>query len=255
MLNLKIAGILLSLILGIQLCQGTTKNNSKSYLPNIVFILADDMGWADLPCYGNTFNEAPNLDKLAEAGMRFTNAYAACPVCSPTRASIQSGQYPARVGVIDFITGHWRPYEEVVVPKNRTQYLPPEIESIAESLKKAGYTTGYFGKWHLGNTEDTSPEGQGYDKVHVYSGGGFYNSKFTPQPKKKYEGRLSEILTDMSVDFIEENKEQPFFLFLAHYDVHVQLDGDKNLIEKYLRKERKDQYPGNAVYVLQGACI
>src|SRR6056297_1985524 len=106
--------------------------------PNIVFILADDLGWSDLPVYENTFNEAPNLDRLANEGMLFTNAYAACPVCSPTRASIQSGQYPARVGVIDFIPGHWRPYEEVIVPINRTQYLPEDIITIAESLKKAG---------------------------------------------------------------------------------------------------------------------
>ncbi len=216
--------------------------------PNIVFILADDLGWADLPCYGNTFNEAPNIDKLAESAMRFTNAYAACPVCSPTRASIQSGQYPARVGVIDFITGHWRPYEEVIVPKNRTQFLPTEIETLAESLKKAGYATGYFGKWHLGFTKETSPENQGYDKVHVHSGGGYYQPKFTPEPEKEYKGRLSEILTDMSVEFMEENKQHPFFLFLAHYDVHVQLDADKDLINKYLGKERKDDYPGNAVY-------
>src|SRR6056297_525543 len=134
--------------------------NSDKIPPNIVFILADDLGWADLPAYGNTFNEAPNIDKLAATGMRFTNAYAACPVCSPTRASIQSGQYPARVGVIDFITGHWRPYEEVIVPQNRTQYLPSEIETIAESLKKAGYSAGYFGKWHLGGSHETSPGNQ-----------------------------------------------------------------------------------------------
>jgi uncharacterized sulfatase len=216
--------------------------------PNIVFILADDLGWADLPSYGNTFNEAPHLDKLAAAGMRFTNAYAACPVCSPTRASIQSGQYPARVGVIDFITGHWRPFEEVIVPKNKTQYLPGEIETLAETLKNVGYTTGYFGKWHLGWSVGTTPADQGYDVVHEYAGGGFYNSKFKPQPQKEYKGRLSEILTDMSIDFIEDNKNKPFLLFLAHYDVHVQLDADKDLIDKYLNKERKDEYPGNAVY-------
>lgn len=220
----------------------------KKEKPNIVFILADDLGWADLPCYGNTFNEAPNIDKLSKAGIRFTNAYAACPVCSPTRASIQSGQYPARVGVIDFIPGHWRPFEKVIVPSNRTQYLPGEIETIAESLKKAGYTTGYFGKWHLGYSPETSPENQGYDKVHVYSGGGYYDSKFTPEPQKKYEGRLSEILTEMGLDFLEENKEKPFFLFLAHFDVHVQLDADKDIIDKFLKKEKKDAYPGNAVY-------
>ena len=96
----------------VQLTFGETHNSTNEKKPNIVFILADDLGWADLPCYGNTFNEAPNLDRLSKAGMRFTNAYAACPVCSPTRASIQSGQYPARVGVIDFIPGHWRPYPD-----------------------------------------------------------------------------------------------------------------------------------------------
>ena len=250
-MKLKTTLLFLSIILGGNLSFVHAENSDK-IPPNIVFILADDLGWADLPAYGNTFNEAPNIDKLAAAGMRFTNAYAACPVCSPTRASIQSGQYPARVGVIDFITGHWRPYEEVIVPKNRTQYLPSEIETIAESLKRAGYSTGYFGKWHLGNSQEASPRNQGYDKVHVYNGGGFYQPRFIPQPEKDYKGRLSEILTDMSIDFMDESNSaktgKPFFLFLAHYDVHVQLDADKNLIEKYLVKERKDNYPGNAVY-------
>lgn len=216
--------------------------------PNIVFILADDLGWADLPCYGNTFNEAPQLDRLAREGMRFTNAYAACPVCSPTRASIQSGQYPARVGIIDFITGHWRPYEEVRVPKNRTQYLPEKITTLAESLKQAGYATGYFGKWHLGNRKEWLPSNQGYDTSHVYAGGGFHTPRFIPPVKPSPKGRLSEVLTDLSVDFIEENQSKPFFLLLAHYDVHVQLDGDRDIVTKYLNKERKDSYPGNAVY-------
>ncbi|MCG6189553.1 sulfatase [Maribellus maritimus] len=223
-------------------------NSNPERLPNIVFILADDLGWADLPCYGNTFNEAPNIDKLAEAGMRFTNAYAACPVCSPTRASIQSGQYPARVGVIDFITGHWRPYEEVIVPKNRTQFLPPDIVTLAESVQKAGYKTGYFGKWHLGYEEEQLPGAQGYEEYHVYTGGGFYSPRFIPPLQSKNEKRLSEVLTDLGVDFIEQNQQNPFFLFLAHYDVHVQLDADKDLIEKYLQKDKTDTYPGNAVY-------
>ena len=222
--------------------------NLATAKPNLVFILADDLGWADLPCYGNSFNEAPHLDNLAKAGMRFTNAYAACPVCSPTRASIQSGQYPARVGVIDFIPGHWRPFEEVTVPKNKTQYLPGEIETLAESLKKAGYSTGYFGKWHLGYSEETLPSAQGYDKSHVYLGGGFYQPRFIPEPENKINDRLSDVLTQMSIDFLSENKENPFFLFLAHYDVHVQLDGDKKLIDKYLQKKKTDNYPGNAVY-------
>jgi arylsulfatase A len=214
--------------------------------PNIVFILADDLGWADLPVYGNTFNEAPNLDKLANEGIRFTNAYAACPVCSPTRASIQSGQYPARVGIIDFITGHWRPFEKVIVPTNRTQYLPEKIITIGESMKNAGYATGYFGKWHLGNKPEHHPLKQGYDEANV--GQGYYNVKFNPPREAGSNKRLSELLTDFGEEFIEKNKDKPFFLFIAHYDVHVQLDADKNLIEKYLKKERKDNYPGNAIY-------
>jgi arylsulfatase A len=214
--------------------------------PNIVFILADDLGWADLPVYGNTFNEAPNLDKLANEGIRFTNAYAACPVCSPTRASIQSGQYPARVGIIDFITGHWRPFEKVIVPTNRTQYLPEKIITIGESMKNAGYATGYFGKWHLGNKPEHHPLKQGYDEANV--GQGYYNVKFNPPREEGSNKRLSELLTDFGEEFIEKNKDKPFFLFIAHYDVHVQLDADKNLIEKYLNKERNDNYPGNAIY-------
>ncbi len=243
-LPLRLKYLLLIFFTGFGLMVFPQKGNQ----PNIVFILADDLGWADLPCYGNTFNEAPNLDKLSQQGIRFTNAYAACPVCSPTRASIQSGQYPARVGIIDFISGHWRPYEEVTVPVNRYQYLPAEIITMAESLKKSGYKTAYFGKWHLGYDEEFLPSNQGYDKSHIYHGGGYYSPEFIPSVEPDRKGRLSEILTDFSVDFIEENKSNPFFLFLAHYDVHVQLDGDNEIIDKYLHKEKKDNYPGNAVY-------
>jgi len=146
--------------------------------PNIVFILADDLGWADLPVYGNRFNEAPNLTRLAERGMRFTDAYAAAPVCSPSRASIMSGQYPARVGIIDFIPGHWRPYEKVTVPTNRTQYLPTGIVTVAEALKTAGYATAYFGKWHLGDQKEHHPSRQGFDEANV--GQGYYNVRFNP---------------------------------------------------------------------------
>ena len=221
----------------------------KPNAPNIVFILSDDLGWADLPVYGNQFNEAPNITKLAEEGMRFDNAYAACPVCSPTRASIQSGQYPARVGITDFITGHWRPYEEVTVPINKTQYLPLENITFAEKLKEQGYATGYFGKWHLG-WGDYIPTNQGYDEQVVYNGGGFfgYGPKMDPPMEFPDNKVLSEALTDLSIDFIERKKDQPFLLFLAHYDVHVQLDAQQDLIDKYLAKDKADEYPSNAVY-------
>lgn len=217
--------------------------------PNIIFILADDMGWADLPVYGNRFNEAPNLTRMATDGIRFTDAYAAAPVCSPTRASIMSGQYPARVGITDFITGHWRPFEEVVVPTNRNQYLPLEVHTLGEVMQDAGYTTGYFGKWHLGGG-DYYPGKQGFQEVNVYQGGGYFNyAERMSIPVNVDSGTvLSEALTDLSLDFIESHQKEPFFLFLAHYDVHVQLDADAALIQKYLEKPKVKGYPCNAVY-------
>jgi len=218
-------------------------NNKK---PNIVFILADDIGWADLPSYGNAFNEAPNIDKLAQQGMRFTNAYAACPVCSPTRASLMSGQYPARVGVIDFIPGHWRPYEKVIVPKNRTQHLPTEITTMAEMLKSAGYTTAMFGKWHLGQQKKCHPLDQGFDEANV--GTGYFNTRFNPPRKQSSEKIQMERITDFGIDFIHKNKDKPFFLFFSHWSVHCLLDGEQAVIDKYVNKPKADDYTCNAVY-------
>ena len=243
--------LLLAVILTMVVSCSTNKNESlNGSKPNIIFILADDLGGADLPVYGNSFNEAPNLTRLAGEGLRFTDAYAACPVCSPTRASIMSGQYPARVGIIDFIPGHWRPFEEVTVPTNRTQYLPTEIFTLGEAMKEAGYATGYFGKWHLGNANGFGPANQGFDVSNVYRGGGYfdYPDKMVPPIEVEPGTVLSEALTDLSLDFIEYHKDKPFFLFLAHYDVHVQLDADTVLIQKYLSKEKTEGYPCNAVY-------
>ena len=225
----------------------SNKKNIEKLKPNIVFIMADDLGFMDLPIYGNKFNESPNISKLASQGLIFSNAYAA-PVCSPTRASIQSGQYPARVGIFDFIPGHWRPFEEVIVPHNKHQSLPTKIFTIGEALQRSGYKTGYFGKWHLGFNDENHPKNNGYDQSYVYSGGGFYNPKFVPEFNSVGNKRLSEVLTDMSTDFIRNNKDEPFFLFLSHYDVHVQLDADQHIINKYLKKEKTENYPCNAVY-------
>ncbi len=231
-------------------CQPASHNSLEGSRPNIIFILADDLGWADLPVYGNPFNEAPNLTRMAAEGIRFTDAYAACPVCSPTRASIMSGQYPARVGITDFITGHWRPYEEVIVPKNRTQYLPEEIIGLGEIMQDAGYANAYFGKWHLGFEERHQPGNQGFETVNVYNGGGYFDyASRMGTPLQVEPGKpLSEALTDLGLDFIRKHRKHPFFLFLAHYDVHVQLDADSLLIKKYLEKEKVEGYPCNAVY-------
>lgn len=214
--------------------------------PNIVFILIDDLGWADVGCYGNRFNETPNIDRLASQGMRFTDAYAACPVCSPTRASILSGQYPARVGITDFITGHWRPYAKMRVPKNRTQYLPLEIETIAERLKTAGYTTGAYGKWHLGGQKHF-PQHQGFDDFMVH-GGPHFKYHTTPPEEVSDDTYLADHLTDKAESFMESNKDKPFFLYLSHYAVHIPLQAKRDLIAKYEKKTPPEEGVNHPVY-------
>ncbi|AHM61172.1 sulfatase [Flammeovirgaceae bacterium 311] len=222
--------------------------------PNIILILADDLGWSDLPSYGNKFNEAPNLDRMASEGMLFTNAYSASPVCSPARAAIISGQYPARLGIVAHIPGHHRPFEEVQVPNNRTQYLPAEVTTIAEALKSAGYATGFFGKWHLGDTwhmpkEEVikyHPLQQGFDEANI--GQGYYNVKFLPEREEFAEERFNEQITKFGMQFIDKHKDRPLFLVLSHYDVHVRLNADADLINKYLNKEKDSLYPSNAIY-------
>ena len=136
--------------------------------PNIVLIFVDDLGWKDIGCYGNGFVETPRIDRLATRGLRFTDFYASGAVCSPTRCALQSGQNQARIGITDFIPGHWRPFERVITPRP-TMALPLETVTVAEALKASGYTTGYVGKWHLGNGPRYHPARQGYELslIHI----------------------------------------------------------------------------------------
>jgi len=210
-----------------------TELQAKRRQPNIVFILADDMGWSDLTCYGSRFHETPRIDRLAAEGMRFTDAYAACPVCSPTRASILSGQYPAHVGVTDFITGHWRPYEKLRVPINRTQYLPLEIVTLAEALQPAGYASAMIGKWHLGG-RDHAPGLQGFDVVQM---GG----------QNRTDKRVTTY-TDGALEFIEQNQDKPFFLYLSHNTVHIPLEAPAELVDKYKNKPKPATGVNNPTY-------
>ncbi len=200
--------------------------------PNIVFILIDDMGWPDVCCYGSTFHETPNIDRLADQGMKFTDAYAACPVCSPTRASIMAGQYPARIGITDFIPGHWRPYEKLIVPENTLQ-LPLESVTLGDMFKGQGYATGYIGKWHLGG-KGYSPDKQGFDQVV---------SGVKNQNDKQVSG-----FTDKAIEFIEEKKQEPFFLYLSHHTVHIKLEAPQELVEKYEKKPKPATGVNNPVY-------
>ena len=133
---------------------------ADSSAPNIIFILIDDLGWRDLGCYGSTFYETPNLDRLAERGMLFTDAYASCPVCSPTRASFQSGQYPARVGVTNYIGGQAR---GAVLEPEYVRHLPLAEHTMGEAMRDAGYQIWDVGKRHLGPEDRYWPHNRGYD--------------------------------------------------------------------------------------------
>ncbi len=216
---------------------------SQERPPNIVVILIDDMGWRDLGCYGNQFHDTPNIDRLAAEGVRFTDAYAAAPVCSPTRAAVMTGKYPARVGITDFIPGHWRPWAKLVPPPI-LNHLPLEEVTLAELVKPAGYVTGYFGKWHLGGRA-FFPDRQGFDEWVVTSGRHFAPRFRTIPPESVPDGTyLADYLTDKALHFIRKHRQERFLLFLAHYAVHIPLEAKESTIEKYRRKPR----PGPGVY-------
>lgn len=207
---------------------------------NIIYILADDLGYSELGCYGNRFNETPNLDQLAAAGMRFTKFYAAAPVCSPSRAALMTGQYPARLKITDYL----RP--------DSKEHLPLSHITLAEMLKANGYKTGIVGKWHLsgyklhGAPEETLPGQHGFDEVIVSENRGiaegtyFYPYHFNTDIQKKLPG-AHEYLTDRqnaeAVDFIERNKKQPFFLYLSHYAVHTTVHGKPELVQHFKNKD------------------
>jgi arylsulfatase A-like enzyme len=207
--------------------------------PNIVFILIDDLGWRDLGCYGSSFYETPHLDRLAAGGMRFTDAYASCPVCSPTRASLMSGKYPARVGVTQWIGGH------AVGRLCDVPYLhclPSNERSLATALRDGGYQTWHVGKWHLGE-RDTWPEQHGFD---VNLGGcgwgaphhGFFSPWHCPTlPDGPPGEHLTDALTEAARQLIRErDSSRPFFLNLWHYAVHHPIQAPEPLVEKYRAK-------------------
>jgi arylsulfatase A len=209
---------------------------------NFVFILIDDMGWTDLGCFGSDFYETPHIDRLAADGMRFTSAYAACPVCSPTRASIMTGKYPARLKLTNFIAGRRRLENARVLPADFKLFLELDEVTLAETLKPAGYTTAQFGKWHLGGVEHF-PDRQGFDVSVVTAGRHFGSVIQTPPPKKLPDDTyLAEFLTDRAVSFIEENKDRPFFLHLCHFAVHIPLEAREKLVAKYEAKAKA--HPG-----------
>jgi len=207
---------------------------------NFVIMLIDDYGWRDSGCYGSTYYETPNLDALAREGVRFTNAYAACPVCSPTRASILTGQYPARLKLTDWIPGRkqW-PAARVLTPSFE-QVLPLKENTLAELLAPAGYVSASIGKWHLGGAGNL-PMDQGFGLNYGGTDKGSPPSYFPPYRIPGVEAvsndeYLDENLTNRAIRFLDESRGKPFFLYLPHYSVHLPFGGKPALIDKYRRK-------------------
>lgn len=210
---------------------------------NIIFILIDDMGWKDLSCYGSSFYETPNIDGLAAEGMKFTDAYASCPVCSPTRASIMSGKYPATVGVTDWIdhTDKIHPCRGKLVDVPYVKQLPLEEKSLAKALKEGGYSTWHVGKWHLGQ-RPYYPENHGFD---VNIGGccwgnprdGYFSPYHIETLEDGPEGEyLTDRITDEAIKLIKNNHGSPFFLNLWHYTVHTPVQAKREDIERFESK-------------------
>lgn len=208
--------------------------------PNIIFILADDLGYTDLACFGSKYYETPHLDRMAAQGMRLTHGYTCGPNCQPTRAALMSGQYGPRTGVytvggIERFNWQSRPLRPV---DNVTQ-LPLDRVTVAQALKSAGYATAMFGKWHLGQAEKYHPGQRGFDEA-IVSMGQHFNFKTSPTvdyPKDQY---LADFLTDKAVDFIRRKKDGPFFLYLPHFGVHSPHHAKKELIEKFQPKKPAD---------------
>lgn len=218
---------------------------------NIVMIVVDDLGWRDLGCQGSDYYQTPKIDALAKAGMRFTNAYSSCAVCSPTRASIMTGKYPARLLLTDWLpAGRWDPQAKLREGR-MVRGLPAEELTLAECLRSQGYLTACIGKWHLGSEPFSLPEHHGFDinvggNAHGAPGQYFYpyqgnwlipttelRAKWNVLPDGKPGEYLTDRLTNEALTFIEQSSKQPFFLYMPHYAVHTPLQAKEDLIAKY----------------------
>lgn len=246
---LKTAGMSAAFALGG--CMSTAENFAGKAIankPNIIFIMIDDLGWRDVGFMGSTYYETPNIDKLAAEGMIFDNAYTCGPNCAPTRASLMSGQYTPRHGVLSVNRSNKAPQHLMKLKTAPIRItLATEVVTIVEALKPAGYVSASIGKWHLGNDPELGPQAQGFD-INV---GGTHNGHppqgryFSPYNNPKLpDGPRGEYLTDRltveALKFIEANKNKPFFLYLPHYAVHSPIKAKKEIIAKYQKKKPID---------------
>jgi arylsulfatase A-like enzyme len=248
------------LLSGLLLASVAPAPASAASRPNIVFVLMDDLGWADLGCCGSRLYRTPHLDALAASGVRFTQAYAACAVCSPTRAALLTGKAPARLHITDWIAGEGAPKNSRFRLPDWQQHLPLGETTLAEALKELGYATAHVGKWHLGGT-NCLPQFQGFDTNIGGSNIGHPASYFWPYgaagashrvpglaERGGKEGEyLTDHLTDEALRFITANRAGPFYLQLWHYAVHSPLMGKAEMVERYAREPGANGQ-SNAVY-------
>ncbi|MBC8354057.1 MAG: sulfatase [Planctomycetes bacterium] len=228
--------------------------------PNIVFLFADDLGWTGLRCFGSDFYETPNLDRLAQSGMKFTNAYSACTVCSPTRASVMTGMYPARLHLTDFIAGQHRPFAKLQIP-DWTKGLDHSYVTIAEALRDAGYKTAQIGKWHLNHAgrraAEYGPSAHGFD-VEIGKPQGMRGYQLKAGSISEGESKseyLTDYLTDKAVEFIDSAKDKPFFLYFAYHVPHTPIEGREDFVAAFTNKVRPDAIHKNPTYAAMVASL
>lgn len=222
------------------------KINTENKQWNVVFILADDMGWNQVKYHGITnYYDTPNIDDIASSGMSFTNAYAAAPICSPARASIMTGKYPARLHLTDYLPGNSYPYAPLLSAEQRKEGLSMDEVTLAEMFQEQGYTTGHFGKWHLNKDKNYvmgrpgDPGSQGFDDVLA-------TVKPEPDSESKDAHHVGQI-TDRTLQFIENNKDKPFFAYVSHHVVHRPLMEDQDLINSYKTKQHNENKVNNPI--------
>lgn len=224
----------------------TASLHAATERPNLILIFVDDLGWKDVGFQGSDFHETPHLDQMAREGMVFSRAYASAGNCAPSRACLLSGQYTPRHEVYAVGNTDRGPKEQMrlkPVPNHRS--LRPENITLAGALKAAGYTTGIFGKWHLDGGKGTTPGEQGFDVVHE----SLHTWKEATEVSENPKGIDS--LTRGAGEFMERNRDRPFFVYLSHYAVHTHYQAQKSTLEKFQAKRGGEQH-NNALYA---ACL
>lgn len=233
----------INILLGVNTMMLSAQKTSIS--PNVLFIYADDLGYADLACTGSPFYETPNIDRLAEEGIVLSQAYAACPVSSPSRAALMTGKYPARINLTDYIPGNqaYGPHKDQLLSSQPFKlHIEPEETTMAEAFLQNGYTTFMAGKWHLGEEEKYYPESNGFE-INIggnktgHPAGGYFSPYKNPQMKDGPKGEfLTDRLTNELIRYLNTPKDKPFFAYLSYYTVHLPLQAKQEKIRKYEKK-------------------